>query len=269
LESFVFDEPRGVNDQADMDSDYLDCVEINPPGRAKAAVIWLHGLGADGHDFEPIAAELGLPADLAVRFVFPHAPQRAVTVNFGMVMRAWYDILDMDVGRRVDTGSIHQSAEHLKKLIQRETGSGMPSESIVVAGFSQGGAIALHAGLRYPDRLAGILALSTYLPTARSLEREASDANRGIPIMMAHGKFDPIIPIGNGISARKALTELDYPVEWHEYPMQHEVCMDEIDAIRTWLLKVWACSANRENSTDERRPPNGNETHQSHSAKNR
>ena len=221
-----------------MGYDYLDCVEINPPGKPQAAVIWLHGLGADGHDFEPIATELGLPADRAVRFVFPHAPHRAVTINFGMKMRAWYDILDMEVGRRVDTANIGQSAQQLKKLIQREADNGMPSKRIVVAGFSQGGVISLHTALRYPDRLAGILALSTYLPTADSLEEEATDANRDIPIMMAHGKYDPIIPIHNGISARNTLSGLGYPVEWHEYPMQHEVCLDEINAVRTWLLKV-------------------------------
>ena len=221
-----------------MNNEYLNCVELDPSARPSAVVIWLHGLGADGHDFEPIVPELRLPADLAVRFVFPHAPERAVTINFGMVMRAWYDILEMDVRRRVDTAGIHESAEHLKKLIQRETANGMPSERIVVAGFSQGGVISLHTALRHPDRLAGVMALSTYLPTAESLAEEASSANRHMPIFMAHGQFDPVIPVGNGRAAGKALTHLGHAVEWHEYPMQHEVCLDEIAAIRAWLLKV-------------------------------
>ena len=234
------DQSSLINYQTNMDTDTLDCVEINPPAGAAAVVIWLHGLGADGHDFEPIVPELRLPADLPVRFVFPHAPERAVTINLGMVMRAWYDILEMDVRRRVDTGNIRASAQHLEKLIQREINKGMPSERIVVAGFSQGGVIALHTALRYPDPLAGILALSTYLPTADSLEKEARDANRQIPIMMAHGTFDPVIPVINGNAARKTLTGLGYKVEWNEYPMQHEVCLEEINAIRTWLLKVLA-----------------------------
>jgi phospholipase/carboxylesterase len=221
-----------------MDTDYLECVEIDPPIKPAAVVIWLHGLGADGHDFEAIVPELRLPADLPVRFVFPHAPERAVTINFGMVMRAWYDILEMNIRRQVDTGSIRESAEHLKRLIRREIGNGIPSERIVVAGFSQGGVISLHAALRYPDRLAGVMALSTYLPTADSLTEEASPANGDLPIFMAHGKFDPVIPIDNGRAARRMLTDLDYAVAWHEYPMQHEVCSEEIGAIRAWLLQV-------------------------------
>ena len=224
--------------QNDMDADYLDCVEIDPPVKPKAVVLWLHGLGADGHDFEPIVPELKLPPELPVRFVFPHAPERAVTINMGMKMRAWYDILEMDVRRRVDTDNIRESARYLNKLILREIRYGMPPERIVIAGFSQGGVISLHAALRHPDRLAGILALSTYLPTADSLEKEASDANRDIPIMMAHGAYDPVIPIGNGKAAHKTLSDLGYRVEWFEYPMQHEVCLEEIGAIRAWLVKI-------------------------------
>ena len=221
-----------------MVTEYLDCVEINPGEKPEAVVIWLHGLGADGHDFEPIVPELRLPAGLPVRFVFPHAPERAVTINFGMVMRAWYDILEMDVRRRVDTANILESAEQLKKLIQREIDRGISSERIVAAGFSQGGVIALHTAVRYPERLAGILALSTYLPTSASLNKEASAANRAIPIMMAHGKFDPVIPVDEGIAARDKLVELGYHIDWYEYPMQHEVCLEEIKAIGNWLLKV-------------------------------
>jgi len=224
--------------QATMDTDYLDCVEIDPPAKPTAAVIWLHGLGADGHDFGPIVPELRLPAGLPVRFVFPHAPERAVTINFGMVMRAWYDIREMDVRRRVDTESIRASAGQLEKLIQREIAGGIPPERIVLAGFSQGGVISLHTALRHPQRLAGVMGLSTCLPTADSLDMEAAAANRDLPVFMAHGKFDPVIPIDNGRAAHRTLTGLGYAVEWHEYPMQHEVCLEEIGAIGAWLLKV-------------------------------
>jgi phospholipase/carboxylesterase len=221
-----------------MEAGLLDCVEINPAGKPSAVVIWLHGLGADGHDFEPIVPELKLPEDLLVRFVFPHAPTRAITINFGMVMRAWYDILGTDVSHRVDTDAILESADHLTALIRRETESGISSERIVIAGFSQGGVIALHTALRHPDRLAGILALSTYLPTADSLPQQASQANQDTPIMLAHGRLDPLIPIAKGIAARETLAGLHYPVEWFDYPMQHQVCMEEIRDIREWLLKV-------------------------------
>jgi phospholipase/carboxylesterase len=221
-----------------MGAALLDCVEINPAGKPDAVIIWLHGLGADGHDFEPIVPELDLPADLSVRFVFPHAPTRAITINFGMVMRAWYDIRDTDVSHHVDTDAILESADQLTALIGRETAAGIPSEHIVIAGFSQGGVIALHTALRHPDRLAGILALSTYLPTADSLPKQVSQANQDTPIMMAHGRLDPLIPIAKGIAARETLVGLGYSVKWFDYPMQHEVCMDEIRDIREWLLEV-------------------------------
>jgi phospholipase/carboxylesterase len=216
----------------------LDCVEINPESAPTYVIIWLHGLGADGHDFEAIVPHLNLPASIPVRYVFPHAPMRAVTINGGMVMRAWYDILDLDVSRKVDVDSIHESSALLANLIERELEAGMPSDHIVLAGFSQGGAIVLQTGLRYEKSLAGILALSTYSPTVAGLAAERSPANGDIPIMMAHGEYDPVIPFSIAVSTRDELLKLDYAVQWHTYPMQHEVCLDEIREIGSWMSKV-------------------------------
>ena len=221
-----------------MAADYLDCVELNPAKTPDFVVIWLHGLGADGHDFEAIVPELKLPSDLAVRYLFPHAPLRPVTINGGMVMRAWYDILEMDVSRRVDVESILESSASLRRLIQRELEAGIASQRILLAGFSQGGAIVLHTGLRYEQPLAGLLALSTYSPTIGTLARERSAANLNIPVMMAHGRFDPVIPMTHAMGTRNELARLDYPLQWHEYPMQHEVCLAEIEDISTWMRNV-------------------------------
>jgi phospholipase/carboxylesterase len=218
-----------------MQAQFLDCVEIDPRRRAEYAVIWLHGLGADGHDFEPIVPELRIPEDLPIRFVFPHAPKRPVTINAGMVMRAWYDILDLET-RKVDMQAVQESSELLRDLIERETAAGIASDRIVLAGFSQGGAIALHTGLRYEKPLAGILALSTYSPSVGSLAKERSEANTGISILMAHGQYDPVIPISAAISTRDALTQMKYSIQWQAYPMQHEVCIEEISVIRAWLM---------------------------------
>jgi phospholipase/carboxylesterase len=173
-----------------------------------------------------------------MRFVFPHAPVRPVTVNAGMRMRAWYDILDMDADRRVEIGELIASAERVSDLIERERTSGMASERIFLAGYSQGGAVALHAGLRYPEPLAGILAMSTYMPTADSLESERSPANAGVPIMMAHGTMDTVVRVGRGIRARQALKRLGYSVAWHEYPIMHAVCPQEIRDIDSWLKRL-------------------------------
>lgn len=214
----------------------LDSVEINPSAPASHVVIWLHGLGADGHDFEAIVPELNMPEQLPVRYVFPHAPMRPVTVNGGEVMPAWYDIVDL--GRQVDTDGIHASDRHLRALIKRELDAGIASEHIVLAGFSQGGAIVLHTGPRFEKPLAGILALSTYSPTVRALANERSTANLNIPIMMAHGLQDPIIPISLAVVARQALIDLNYAVQWHTYPMAHQVCRAQIEDIRAWLLDV-------------------------------
>jgi len=228
-------EPNRIKDAA-MNNHSFDCVEIDPETPVKNVVIWLHGLGADGHDFEPIVPGLQIPDDFAVRYVFPHAPMRPVTINAGMVMRAWYDIADLDGG--ADIEGIYDSAELLRTLIQYEMNSGIASERIVLAGFSQGGAIALHTGLRFEKPLAGILALSTYSPTVNRLTQERSDANRTIPIMMAHGQHDPMIPIAAAHSTRKELANLKYTIQWHEYPMQHEVCEEEIRDIGAWLATV-------------------------------
>ncbi|MAG63113.1 carboxylesterase [Candidatus Woesearchaeota archaeon] len=218
-----------------MTTQLLDCVEVEPQAEATAAIIWLHGLGADGHDFPPIVPELGLPEGHGIRFVFPHAAQIPVTVNGGMVMPAWYDILGMDFERRVDEEGVRASAERIELLMDRERGRGIPSERILLAGFSQGGAIALHVGLRSPETLAGIVALSTYIACDANLDEERSPANHGIPIFQAHGSMDPMVPMALGQAARERLEGLEYCVEWHEYPMQHQVCLEEIQALGAWL----------------------------------
>ncbi|KEZ77729.1 Carboxylesterase [Salinisphaera hydrothermalis C41B8] len=218
-----------------MDHIMLDCVEIQPPNPATASVIWLHGLGADGNDFVPIIPELGLGDAHSVRFVFPNAPQQPVTINGGMRMPAWYDIKGADIADKQDRPGIEASTAEIETLIAREIDAGIPADRIVLAGFSQGGAVALHAGLRHNTPLAGIMALSTYLPLHDSLATEASDANRGIPIFMAHGSEDPIVPIALGHGSRDRLLAAGYAVDWHEYPMAHQVCLPEIATIGRWL----------------------------------
>ena len=214
-----------------------ETIEVEPGTRPESAILWLHGLGADGHDFEAVVPELRLPERLAVRFVFPHAPVRPVTINAGMRMRAWYDILQLGGGPEDEAG-IRASQKLLEGLLEREVARGIAPQRIVVAGFSQGGAIALQTGLRYPERLAGVLALSTYLPLAGALPAERSDANRKVPIFQAHGRFDDLIPIERAARSRDALQALDYPMEWHEYPMPHSVCAEEIADIAGWLTRV-------------------------------
>jgi phospholipase/carboxylesterase len=196
-------------------------------------VVWLHGLGADGHDFEPIVPELGLK--FAARFVFPHAPVRPVTINGGMAMRAWYDILGFDRNAAEDAAGIRASAAAVTELIDNEIERGTPAERIVLAGFSQGGAIALQTALREPRRLGGVMALSTYLPLAGSLPAERSAANAGLPIFMAHGTADNVLPLALGESSRRVLEASGYRVEWHAYAMAHSVCLEEIGAIGAWL----------------------------------
>jgi len=195
----------------------------------------MHGLGADGHDFEPIVAELELPRARAVRFVFPHAPMRPVTINRGHVMRAWYDVVGD--GSEDDAG-IRASQALVEACIAREKARGVPADRIVLAGFSQGGAMALQTGLRHPERLAGIIALSCYLPLAATLAAEASPAGRGVPIFMAHGTQDPLIPLARARGSRDKLSELGYRVTWHEYPMPHAVCGDEVRDLSAWLRGV-------------------------------
>ena len=212
-----------------------DAVVLAPASVATASVVWLHGLGADGNDFVPIVPELRLPAALALRFIFPHAPVRPVTINNGMHMRAWYDILDLTPGGPQDEAGIRDSAAILGRFVQRERDAGIAANRIVVAGFSQGGAIALHVALRHPERLAGVMALSTYLPLRTSLAAEASPANRNLPILMCHGQFDPVLPFKLGSSSRDLLISQGYAVEWKEYPMQHQVCIEEVRDIAAWL----------------------------------
>lgn len=220
-----------------MAADLLDCVETGPEG-AQAAVIWLHGLGADGWDFYPIVPELRLPRELPVRFVFPHAQRRPVTLNGGMQMRAWYDIAALDlVDRSQDEQGIREAAEQIEALIQREKERGVAAGRIVLAGFSQGGAMALFTGLRHRERLAGIAALSCYLLLPGSLAGEASPANRDLPLFMAHGSYDPIVPIAAGAAARRTLEELGHPVEWREYAMPHAVHPQEIEEIGAYLAR--------------------------------
>ncbi len=219
-------------------SDLLDAVEVETAPHPTAAVIWMHGLGADGHDFEPLVPELGLAAKPAVRFVFPHAPLRPVTINNGMVMRAWYDVRGEAGERREDGAGVRASQAAIEALIARERQRGVAAAKIVLAGFSQGGAMALHTGLRHPARLGGILALSCFLPLADALAAEASAASATVPIFMGHGTRDDVIPLVRARRARDTLTALGYRVDWHEYPMPHAVCGDEVDDIARWLHAV-------------------------------
>jgi phospholipase/carboxylesterase len=214
----------------------LDSVEIETGPAPGLTVIWLHGLGADGHDFEPIVPELGLR--VSVRFVFPHAPVRSVTINGGMAMRAWYDILGFDRRAREDDAGIRASATAVTELIDAQVERGMRTERIVLAGFSQGGAIALHTALREPRPLCGVLALSTYLPLAGKLAAERSEANARLPIFMAHGTADNVLPLALGETSQRALEAQGYVVDWHVYPMAHSVCVEEIGAIGAWLAAL-------------------------------
>ena len=210
-------------------------VVLEPTTPANAAVIWLHGLGADGNDFVPIVPELGLPKDHGIRFIFPHAPIRAVTINNGMNMRAWYDILSLTRMEKQDEAGIKDSERIVHGFIQRELDAGIPANRIIIAGFSQGGAIALYAALRYPKTLGGVMPLSTYLPLADKLASEACAANRATPILMCHGEFDPVLPYALGENSCEILRAEGYEVHWRNYPMQHQVCMEEIEVIGEWL----------------------------------
>jgi phospholipase/carboxylesterase len=219
-----------------MTAALLDAVEINPPDRPRACIIWLHGLGADGHDFAPLIPQLGIVQEHGVRVVLPHAPHRPVTLNAGLVMPAWYDIPASDFLHSEDEDGIRRSQRQIVALIEREVAAGLAPERIVLAGFSQGGAIALHTGLRYPRPLAGILALSTYLPLPVRLDDEAAPANASVPVLLAHGSHDPVVPLALAEQARALLTARGYPVEWRVYPMPHAVCPAEVQDIRKWLL---------------------------------
>jgi phospholipase/carboxylesterase len=214
----------------------LDAIEIETGKNPKASIVWMHGLGADGNDFVPIVPELGLP-HVPIRFVFPNAPVQPVTINGGMRMRAWYDISDSAI-RREDERGVRASQALVEALMAREKERG--SGKLVLAGFSQGGAIALHTGLRQPGRVAGIMALSTYVPLAEKLAAEASPANRDVPIFMAHGTQDPVIAFARAQQSRDLLQSLGYAVEWRQYPMPHSVCAEEVRDIGAWLKTVLA-----------------------------
>ena len=221
-----------------MPSQLLPSIELETGAHPDASVIWLHGLGADGNDFVPIVEEMTLPDTLRIRFVFPHAPVRPVTLNNGVAMRAWYDNYAADLASRADMAGVRQSQGQIEALIAREKARGIAARRIVVAGFSQGGAIALYSALRHPERLAGVLALSTYLVQPEALAEEGSAANRGVPIFMAHGTQDPMVRPEWGEVSRRSLVAGGYPVEWHTYPMPHAVVWEEIVAIAAFLGRV-------------------------------
>jgi phospholipase/carboxylesterase len=219
----------------------LTTLEIETAPDPRYAVIWLHGLGADGSNFEPVVPELGLPADPGVRFVFPNAPSMPVTCNGGYVMPAWYDIISLDTNsRRVDDAGIVASREAIRRLIEREVARGVPAARIFVAGFSQGGAVAYATALTHPEPLAGVIALSTYIPNPAWLAAEASEANKSTPIFAAHGSEDDVVAPVLGRAARDFLIQRGYPLEWHDYAMPHSVCIEEIEAIGGWLRRIMA-----------------------------
>ncbi len=208
------------------------------PDKPEYSVIWLHGLGADGHDFEPIAADLEFPNKSKTRFIFPHAPTQAVTINAGHVMPAWYDIIDISEYAQEDEQGIQGTEKKIANLIENEIQSGVSAKNIVLAGFSQGGAMALHTALRFSQSLAGILALSTYLPLSGSLAAERKDENLEIPIMMMHGDYDPVVPIKLAQISKQCLFELGWSVQWQTYPMEHNVCPEQIDDISKWFTRI-------------------------------
>jgi phospholipase/carboxylesterase len=215
----------------------LETVERETAPQPTASVVWLHGLGADGYDFDPIVPALRLPGGPEIRYVFPHAPVRPVTINGGVAMRAWYDIYAIQRGAREDESGIRASSEAIAALIRREAERGIPANRVVLAGFSQGGAVALHAGLRYPETLAGIVALSTYLPL-RAMTAEFHAANRATPIFMAHGSLDPVVPPVLGEDSAKLLAEAGHNVQFRHYTMPHSVCPEEVEDIRGWMGRI-------------------------------
>lgn len=222
----------------------LPAIEVETSDHPQFSVIWLHGLGADGSDFEPVVPELGLSGEHGIRFIFPHAPEMPVTCNGGYRMPAWYDIVSLDSdSRQIDEAGILKSRQAICQLIARENQRGIPSHKIFIAGFSQGGAVAYMTALTYPEKLAGVLALSTYLPTPGVLAKEATEANKTIPIFAAHGLWDDVVSPKLGLAARDLLIERGYHLEWHDYPMQHSVCLEEINAIGQWLMDVLAASS--------------------------
>lgn len=221
-----------------MNASTLEYIDYNPSEKATACVIWLHGLGADGNDFVDIVPRLALPASLPIRFIFPHAPIRPVTLNGGMPMRAWFDIVGLGKDYQEDTRGLREAEETLDELIQQESQNGIPPDRIVIAGFSQGGALALYAGLRYPEKLAGLIGLSTYLPSLEKFSPTQYAANKETPIMLAHGRSDPIVKIEWDLMTKEALERFHYSITWHTYDMEHSVCTEEIRDISSWLCRT-------------------------------
>ncbi len=224
-----------MNRDTESTGDELEVVEGETGADPQASVVWLHGLGADGHDFEPIVPDLALPDGPALRFIFPHAPVRPVTINAGYPMRAWYDIRSIDRSAPQDESGIRASEQAAARLIAREEERGIDAANIVLAGFSQGGGVAINTALRYPRRLAGVIGLSTWVPRIDSLESERNPANNEIPMFLAHGSMDPMVPEEHGKASADRIEALGYPVTWHSYPMMHGVCPEEIVHIREWL----------------------------------
>lgn len=222
-----------------MNPGQLSTIEIQPEAAHKYSVIWLHDLGADGHDVESLIPTLHLTAEANIHFIFPNAPIQPVTISGGISMRSWYDILDTSMDHRVDIDGIYKSAGLIELLILQEIGKGIPSANILLAGFSQGGVIALHAGLRHPYKLAGIIALSTHFPTIAQLKSERSAANNRIPIFMAHGIIDPIVAVESGKAAFDQLKAMNYDVEWHDYVMEHNICTEEIEHISEFMNSIF------------------------------
>ena len=218
-----------------MSTQALPYVEVNPNSHIKATVIWLHGLGDSGNGFAPIVPELRLPDELGIRFVFPHAPMRPITINNGMTMRAWYDITSLDFNQRADSQGVNESSIFVKALIEQEMAKGVPANKIVLAGFSQGGVIALNLGTRLEHSLAGIMSMSSYMSEPEKLSSEAHDANKQTPIFVAHGTHDDVVPVFMGNAAFKVLESNGYQATWHEYAMQHNVCNQQLNDISAWL----------------------------------
>ena len=223
------------NDTVAVAGKLLDYVEVSTGDNPQYSVIWMHGLGADGHDFEPIVPVLGLSPGTAVRFIFPHALMRPITINGGAVMRAWYDIVEISTIRGQDKAGIRHSAAKISELIEHEISRGIPASKIILAGFSQGGAMALQVGLRFPQKLAGIMALSAYLVYPETLQDECSEANALTPVFLGHGNQDPMVPFFLGEAVRTSLEAGKWPVEWHSYPIPHSVSQQEIVDIGRWM----------------------------------
>lgn len=221
-----------------------ETVEVGGGEQPQGSVIWLHGLGADGHDFEPVVPELRLAAHADLRFVFPHAPVRPVTINGGMPMRAWYDVMSLDRSGPQDEAGIRESSEALRHLIEREHERGVPYERIVLAGFSQGGAIAMHTAMRFPQKLAGLMSLSAWMPLESTIDEEVIQSRgsqpRDLPVLMAHGSLDPMLPLAAGQHARDIMQKAGFEVQWHEYLMAHAVCAEELVEIRAWLVGIYS-----------------------------